>query len=115
MAVRNAVTPIPLTSISSGSVSGTYAAINAEGLPNACVIIKIVNNSTEDVTVSFDGINDHDYIPTKTASLYNYQTASQPNNFVCLLPIRTTLWVKGTSGTGSIYLVGFYSATNTNV
>lgn len=115
MGVRNAVTPIPMTNIESTNVSSTYAVINTNGLPNACLIIKIVNNSNKDVTVSFDGTNDHDYIPTMTAITYNYQTASQPNNYVCLLPIGTKIWVKGTTGTGYIYLVGFYAASNTNI
>jgi hypothetical protein len=105
----NIVKPIPLTSIDSATgVSGTYAAINPNGLPNGCIMIRITNNSTKDVTVSFDGTNDHEYIPTLTSVLLQFQTNAQPNASTALLPLGTKVYVKGTAGTGLIYLAGWY-------
>jgi hypothetical protein len=104
----NAVKPIPLTNIASSTVAGTYAAINASGLPNACIMIRIINNSNKDVTVSFDGTNDHEFVPTMTSVLLEFETNALPNAVAALLPIGTVVYVKGTAGTGNIYLAGWY-------
>ena len=108
MAISNFVFPVPLTSIDSVGVSGTYAAINAGGLPNACFQIKIVNNSTKDVTVSWDGTNDHDYIPTLSTATFPFQSNAQPNAAQAQVRKGTTIYVKGTAGTGLVYLMGYY-------
>lgn len=109
MAVKNSVLAIPLASAASSGVSGTYLAINATGLPNACFKIRITNNSTKDITISYDGINDHEYLPTAFAALDVYaQPGAQPNNFIANFAKGTVVWVKGTAGTGNIYLSGFY-------
>lgn len=109
MAVRNTIAAIPMTSIESTTVTGTYAVINAGGTPQACFLIRIINDSDEDVTVSYDGVNDADYIPTMTSIQLPLQTNSQPNNNVALLTKGTQVWVKGTMGTGYVYLSGYYS------
>lgn len=108
MAVTNQIKPIPMTSIESTTVTVTYAVINANGLPFGCCILSIVNNSDEDVTVSYDGTTDHDYIPTMTDRNLYFQTNGQPNNSVARLPAGTRVYVKGTTGTGFVYLVGWY-------
>jgi hypothetical protein len=107
MAVKNSVKAIPLTNIESTAVTGTYAL--ATTLPNACFLLKIINNSDEDITVSFDGVNDADFIPTLATALYNAQTNSQPNNFIANFAQGTPVWVKGTTGTGYVYISGLYS------
>jgi hypothetical protein len=109
MAVKNIVLPIPLSSIASSGMSSSYQLLSATaGIPHSCIMIRIVNNSNKDVTLSYDGTNDHDYIPTMTSVLLEFQTNSQPQNQVCSLALGTKLYVKGTAGTGSVYLSGFY-------
>lgn len=116
MAVKNYVLAIPLTSIASSTVGGTYAAINPTGLPNACFELRITNNSNKDITISYDGINDHEYLPTASAALQIYgQQGAQPSSFIANFAKGTVIWVKGTAGTGNIYLSGFYLPTNTVV
>lgn len=114
MAFKNKILPIPLTSIASSTVSGTYQAINASGLNFPCVIVKIVNNSTKDVTVSYDGVNDHDFVPSMMTVLYSFQNNALPPAYVAELQQGTVLYVKGTAGTGSVYLVGFYQPAGGN-
>lgn len=97
-----------MTDIESTGVSASYVAINATGLPFACFYILINNNSTEDVTVSLDGTNPHFYVPTMTELPINAQTNSQPSNNVAQFAAGTVFWVKGTTGTGFIYLSGLY-------
>jgi len=109
MAVKNIVLPIPLSSINSSAFSGAYQLLSgAAGITHACIILRIVNNSTMDVTVSYDGTNDHDYIPTKTVRDIQFQTNSQPQNNMCSLAQGTKIYVKGAAGTGFVFLSGFY-------
>jgi hypothetical protein len=110
-AVKNIVQAIPLTSITSASVTGSYAAINSTGLPNACFMIEIINNSTMDVTVSYDGTNDHEFVPTLTTTKLEFQTNSQPGNYLANLALGTKVYVKGTAGTGSVFLAGYFQPT----
>jgi hypothetical protein len=105
MATKNRIASIELSSIASSTVSGTYQAINAGGLPNACHSINIVNDSTQDVTVSFDGSTDHNYL--KTGNTLNVAT---PDGFINGIRKGETVWVKGSSGSGNLYLSGKYMA-----
>jgi hypothetical protein len=112
MAVKSIIQAIPLTSLGSGSVSGTYAAINSAGLPNPCSILRIINNSNKDVTVSFDGINDHEFVPTLTSVHLSLQSNAQPNTLSAVIPQGTIVYIKGTTGTGTVYLVGYFQPSN---
>ena len=108
-AVKNIVQAIPLTSIASASVASSYAAINSSGLPNNCSIIRIINNSSTDVTVSYDGVTDHDYVRTNTTVTLEFQSNAMPNSYVSNLAIGTKVYVKGTAGTGNVYLAGYFN------
>lgn len=110
MSVSNYIYPIPMTSINSTTFNNSYQAINPLGLPRACSILKLVNNSGVLVTVSWDGIIDHDIAPLGSLYLYDFQTNSQPNNDISLIKKGTIIYVKGAvSSTGSVYLVGHYN------
>ena len=105
MAQKNNIKPIPLTNIASSTVSGTYAAINSSGLANPCFLIRIINNSTQDVTVSYDGVNDHEFVPkATTVAVTGQANVPQFGTFSAF----TVVYVKGTAGTGNIYLSGYY-------
>ncbi len=110
MAVKNIVLPIPLSSIDSASFSGSYQLLSgAAGLTRPCIMIRIVNNSDRDITVSYNGSADHDYIRTLTSRDIQFQTNSQPQNQICSIAQATKIYVKGTAGgTGLVYLSGFY-------
>lgn len=106
--MKNYVLPIPLTSVTSVSVSGTYIAINDAGLPHACSILRIINASTQAVLISYGGGVDHDYLPSGQSLTLDLQTNSSPNNYSCLIRKGTVVSVKGTAGTGFIALAGYY-------
>ena len=115
MATTNIVLPITMTNIASGSISGTYAAINSTGLPFPCWEIIITNTSNKDVTVSLDGTTDHFFVTSGTILTLITQTNSRPNNFVDDFAQGTRVWVKGAAGagTGNVYLSGLYQPTQT--
>ena len=97
------VLPIEMTSYDVSGFDGSFKVINTNGLPESCDILRITNDSSVDVTISYDGTNDHDY---------------------CILgqvlqleaPIGRSNWAKGTKvyvdgaqqGSGDIYLAGYY-------
>ena len=108
MSLKNSIKAIPLKSIASSGVSSSYAAINSTGLPNGCFLLRIINNSNEDITVSYDGSTDNEYVPTMTTLQLPVQSNAQPVNSVAVFPIGTIVYVKGTGGTGYVYLAGYY-------
>lgn len=109
MSARNTVSSIPLTSVASVSLVGTYAPINTTGLPNACFMLRLTNSTDVGVTVSFDGVTNNEYIPAGGVVNLPVQSNSQYNNFIANFPRGTIVYVKGTAGmTGSIYLSGYY-------
>lgn len=112
MALKNALYPIPLTSIDSSTFTGSYQVVNTNGLPNPCFLIRIINNSDKDITVSYDGTNDHEFVPTKTSLQLPLQSNAQPTNWVSLIAQGTKIYVKGSVGTGLVYLVGYYQKTS---
>jgi hypothetical protein len=106
---KNRVVPLLLTSIASSTMSSSYQAINPNGAEGAAFFFRINNDTNETITISYDGVNDHEIMLTDTI----YETPTTQNNAlpagkVALFPIGQKIYVKGTSGTGSVYLSGFY-------
>lgn len=95
----------PLRSINSTIFSGSYQALGSP-LANPNCIIKIVNNSTVLVTISFDGTNDHDIIPAGSFVLYDFGTDAESSNSNEKLNLAagTQVYVKGSAATGLVYL-----------
>jgi hypothetical protein len=102
-----------LRSIASSSVSSSYAAVGT-AFTYPARLVKIVNNSNEDVTVSDDGTNARDYIPAGAFSLYDIGTNRGNSSPEANFQQGTQIYVKGTGGTGNIYVVVIYAYSPTN-
>ncbi|HVW99252.1 MAG TPA: hypothetical protein VHA52_02260 [Candidatus Babeliaceae bacterium] len=109
MGVRNSVQVIPLTSIASSALTADYQSINTEGLANACSIIRITSTSSTDVTISYNGSTDHEYLPAGGTITLPFQANAQPQSYVANMAAGTIVYVKGAAGTGNIYLSGYYT------
>jgi len=106
---QNSVKPFQLTTIlSSTMILNTFQAINPDGFEEAPFFIRVTNGSTMPVVISFDGINDHEFILSETAFDLPSQTNSQPNAQVALFPKLTVVYARGTAGTGNVTLSGYY-------
>jgi len=106
--VKNKVLPIPLASIDSATFTGAYQLLTTLAQP--CVTLQIVNNSDRDITVSYDGTIDHDFIQDTKERGWAFQNNAQPANFVAILAKNTKVYVKGSAGgTGLVTLSGWYS------
>lgn len=105
---NNSIKSILLDSIASSILGVNYQAINENGTEGACFMIRIINNSTKDVTISFDGVNDHEFVPLGTIAQIEVQTNAQPTNSTALFNKGLIVYAKGTAGTGNVYLTGYY-------
>jgi hypothetical protein len=109
MSVKNSVRPLALSSIDSATFTGAYQLLSpTSGISNPAFYIKIVNNSSVAVTVSYDGTNDHDFVRAGSDAPINFQTNSQPTNNNALLAQFTKIYVKAAAGTGLVYISGWY-------
>jgi hypothetical protein len=98
----------PLRSFDSASLSGTYQPI---GTPLAfpASIIKIVNTSAVNVTISTDGVNDMEIVPANGFVLYDITSNTPPPaGNATLIPAGTQYMAMGAASTGLIYLVTQY-------
>ena len=106
MPYTNRITWETLRSIDSATLNGTYQTIGGmfahEGYK-----VKMVNNSTSLVTVSIDGTTDIDVCPANSFWLYDEGTVGESGDSPAL-PQGTQIFVKGSAGTGLIYLVVQY-------
>lgn len=100
----------PMQSLDTSTLSGSYLPLGS-GLSNPSRIFKIINASTVPVTISTDGSTDNDYIPADGGfTLYDAGTnRGNPSPELNLPP--TQFFVKGSAGTGSVYLVSMYAFT----
>jgi hypothetical protein len=92
-----------LRSIDSSTLTGSYQALGTP-LVYPSYICKVVNNSTVLVTISIDGSTDIDVAPAGSFWLYDETKTINHEG----LPAGTQIYVKGSAGTGSIYLVSQY-------
>lgn len=93
----------PLRSIDSSTLTGSYQALGTP-LAHPSYVLKLVNNSSVLVTISIDGATDIDVAPASSYWLYDEGKTSAHES----VPQGTQVYVKGSAGTGLIYLVSQY-------
>jgi len=108
MSVKNSVYAIPLEVFDTAVLDGTYEPINVNGIPNACFLIRITNATDVGLTLSLDGVHDHEYIAAAAVIDLPVQTNSQPNNKTALWQKGQIFYVNGTGATGNIYVSGYF-------
>ena len=105
---QNSVKAIDLTIVDSAVILGAYAVAADVVIEKALFYIRIVNDATTAITISYNGIDDHEYIAPNSFFELNAQANSQPNNQVCLFSVNSTVFIKGVAGVGSISISGYY-------
>lgn len=105
----NAVHPLTLATFNTAGMLATYQAINPNGFAQPIFFLRIVNDSGNAITISYDGTNDHEYIPANGHLEIFSQINSGPANQVILFSARTVIYVKGTAGAGTVAVSGYYS------
>lgn len=105
---QNKVKAIARTVIAGSALTTSYQAINSSGLPQACFRITLFNTTNGVIDVSYDGSTDNDIIPASGSLTIEAQTNNQPSAHVALFAKGQVVYVKGSSGSGSVYLIGYF-------
>lgn len=102
------IIPDSLRSRASSTMTASYQTLGS-ALSYPVCLIKCINNSNQDVLISWDGVNDHDIVPAGSFFLYDVcsDAGAQRGLYVGK---GTQFWVKGTAGTGTVYLANFYTS-----
>ena len=105
------VLPEVLRSIAASTFTGSLQALGTP-LANSARLVKFVNNTNQTVLVSWDGINDHDVLPSGSFALYDF-TSNRGNPSPYLAAAQgTQFYVSASAGTGTFYCVVFYGHTS---
>jgi hypothetical protein len=100
-----------IRSLAFGSISGSYADVGTQ-LGRPIRIMYIQNNTDASMMFSFDGVNDHIFLPANSFFLVDV-TANQISNVNGFYISKgTQMQVKQISGaptSGSVYISAFYA------
>jgi hypothetical protein len=107
-AIQQRLTPEVLRSIDASTFNATYQALGTP-LDNPSRIMKITNASDVDVLVSWDGVEDHEFVPMGSFLLLD-ETANAVPQSQLAAPQGTQIYVNGSAGTGSVYLSTYYAS-----
>lgn len=96
----------------STGLTTSYKVVNTAGFEYPVSILKIINGSGKDISISFDGTNNHDYIQASDTLKIDFQSNSLPVSGVCNIAKGTKVYVKSTgASTGYIYVIGYGQGT----
>lgn len=106
--IRNWVEAVEMTSFDSSGMAAGYQVIDIAGLDYPCFLIRIINASSKDITLSYDGTTDQDYLVAGNTLQLSLQKNALPHGKVLQMKQGAKVYVKGTAGAGFIYLVGYF-------
>lgn len=98
--------PDPLRSINSATFTGSYQALGTP-LTNGARIIKFTNASSVAATISWNGVDDHEYLPANSFVLIDVSGARENAQFL-EVQSGTQFYIKGSAGSGLFYLSVYY-------
>jgi hypothetical protein len=95
-----------LRTLAAGSITATYVAIGTV-FKHPIRLLKVVNNTNADILISYDGVNDNDFIPASSFYLYDGNTNKNLPDSRYVFQPGTTIYARstGSPSTGSIYAV----------
>ena len=108
MTNKSYLIPIEMQSFNSSSLTGSYQAINSAGFTQPLAVLRLVNDSNQDVTISYDGSTDNDFLRSGDTLQIGAQTNRDGNVNLSNFKKGTKLSIKGSTGTGLLYLTGYY-------
>lgn len=100
--------PDILRTINAATFTGSYQPVGT-ALAQPARIVKFLNNTTVGVTVSWDGINAHEYLPSNSFVLLDVSTNKESTNQF-EIEQGTQFYVLAASGTGSFYISNYFGA-----
>lgn len=107
-ALSTKILPDTIRSIDSSTFTGSYQAVGSQ-LTFPTRIVKFTNNSGVLVTVSWDGVHDHDVIPAGGFLLLDVSSDKESSG-IFEIAANTQFFVKASSSTGFFYISTYYGA-----
>lgn len=98
-----------LRTLAFGSISGTYAGIGA-ALSHPARIIKITNTTDVLITISLDGVNDHDVVPTSSSYIIDIASNNVLPAGSLTISQGQRFYAKGAPTSGAVYLSVYYGS-----
>ena len=105
---RNKVKAATRGLLAGSSLTTSYQAINTTPFEGPCFRIAIYNSTNGAVDISLDGTTAHDVVLANSYIVIDAQTNSQPNAYMALFSKNLTVYVKGASAAGNVYVSGYY-------
>lgn len=98
-----------LTSVDVATIAGVNTPINPLGCEGACNFIRINNVSDKAIIISYDGVEDNDFLFPDSVLEVRAQQNFQPTNNRCLFHKGQIVYIRcSAGGTGHVYLTGYY-------
>jgi hypothetical protein len=104
----------PLRTLAFGGISATYAAVGTPFL-NAEHIISFDNTTDAQITISFDGVNDHLIVPSEAGKVFDLSTNRIGIVQKLMLPQNMQVYAKQTSTgptLGAVYVSVVYASNH---
>lgn len=100
--------PEALRTFNSATFTGSYQAMGVP-LANSIRLVKWTNTANVNVTISWDGVNDHEILPAGSFVLLDVSSNREVAN---QFEIQNGLqfYVKGSAGIGSVYMSAYYGS-----
>jgi hypothetical protein len=104
--LSTALYPEPLRLINSATLAGSYLPVGTPFV-HPIRLMKMTNNSNVDVTVSWDGVTDHEILVAGSFLLIDV-SSNKEAALAFDISQNTQLYVRGASGAGNIYVSAYY-------
>lgn len=112
MAFKNQINALSIAGLSATLFNNTYQQLST-GIAHPCYLLRITNDSDQDVFVSFNGSTGHEFIAAGKTVDFTAPAVSPGVSGVAYFGKGTPVYIKGASaGTGYVYLSGFYQKSN---
>jgi len=106
---KDFIVPIDLQYVNTAGIGlGGYIPVG-DPIEGSLAFIRITNDSNTDVYISYDGQDDHEYVPAGDKIEEYFQINSTPNNQVAKLKKGTVISIRGNAGVGYVYIAGYYN------
>lgn len=108
---KSIVKAIEMTMLAGTAFTATLQQMNPGGLPESCNYLLLVNDSTQDLYVSFDNLVYNFFLRSNSEIPLPSQANAIPNSKIALFPKGMGVWiasVSGAVGVGNVWLSGLY-------
>jgi hypothetical protein len=111
MSFTNRIHAIPMATLDGNSLNiNSWVRINPTGLLQPCFIIRIINDTDQDISISYDGVNAHDFIQAGATLELSPNPQMHSNNNTSLFHRDLIVYALGaTTANGNVYLSGYFN------